>query len=105
MKRAILLSVLMTLPLTLFSAFGFAQGPSNFNQGDYKSALVFACGSKGLVPDFVTGNCVLPDNRQVNPRNLYPPFMAPLPKPDPNDLVMRCGAMGRLPDFATGRCM
>jgi len=67
--------------------------------------LINACGSKGLAVDFVTGNCVAPRGQQVNPQNLYPPFTAPLPKPQPNDLIMRCGAQGRSADFVTGRCM
>ena len=67
--------------------------------------LINACGSKGLVADFVTGNCISPQGREINPRNLYQPFAAPLPKPDPNELIMRCGAQGRSADFVTGRCM
>lgn len=79
--------------------------PPPWGGGDREGALVYACGSKGLSTNFVTGNCILPNGREVNPHNLYPPFMAPLPKPDPNDLVQRCGALGRVPDFVTGRCM
>lgn len=67
--------------------------------------LIQACGAKGLGVDFVTGNCVSPRGGQINPQNLYQPFAAPLPKPDPSELVMRCGAQGRAADFATGRCM
>lgn len=67
--------------------------------------LISACGAKGFTADFVTGNCISPQGRQSNPHNLYPPFVAPLPKPQPNELIMRCGAMGRAADFATGRCM
>jgi hypothetical protein len=71
------------------------------NPGD----LIYACGSKGLAVDFVTGNCVAPRGQQINPQNLYPPFTAPLPKPEPHDLIMLCGVQGRSADVVTGRCM
>lgn len=71
------------------------------NPGD----LVYACGVKGLVVDFVTGNCVAPRGQQINAHNLYPPFTALLPKPEPHDLIMRCGVQGRSADVVTGRCM
>lgn len=69
------------------------------------SNLVFACGSKGMGVDFVSGNCVSRSGNQVNPFDLYPPFQAPLQKPSSGDLIMRCSLQGRTPDFATGRCM
>jgi hypothetical protein len=70
---------------------------------DREGDLIFACGSKGLAADFVTGNCVSSSGRQVNPFNLYPPFQTPLPQPSPSELIMRCA--GRAVDFVTGQCM
>lgn len=70
---------------------------------DREGDLIFACGSKGLGADFVTGNCVSTSGRQVNPFNLYPPFQIPLPQPSPSELILRCA--GRAVDFVTGRCM
>ncbi len=105
MIRFIPFFVVLVLAMTLNPAVSFSQSPPPSGRGEKEGALVYACGSKGLSANFVTGNCVLPDGREVNPHNLYPPFMAPLPKPDPNDLVQRCGALGRVPDFVTGRCM
>lgn len=72
-------------------------------QPDRQGNLVTACGAKGMVPDFVTGNCVSSSGRQVNPANLYPPFHSPMPEPSPGELIMRCE--GRAVDFVTGRCM
>jgi hypothetical protein len=43
--------------------------------------------------------------QQINPQNLYPPFTAPLPKPEPHDLIMYCGVQGRSADVIAGRCM
>jgi hypothetical protein len=71
------------------------------NPGD----LIYACGSKGLAVDFVTGNCVASRGQQINPQNLYPPFTALPPKPEPHDLIMRCGVEGRSADVIAGRCM
>ncbi len=82
-----------------------SQNPPPVGGGDRESALVYACGSKGFSVNFVTGNCIGAGGREVNPHNLYPPFMAPLPNPDPNELIQRCGALGRAADFVTGRCM
>jgi hypothetical protein len=73
--------------------------------GDQTGGLVAACGRKGLGVDFVTGSCVSHGGGQINPHNLYPPFMTPLPKPNAGDLIQRCGAQGRTADFVTGRCM
>jgi hypothetical protein len=66
-------------------------------------SLITAC--KGLGVNFVTGNCVSNGGEEVNPRNLWPPFAAPLPKPESGELIMRCGALGKTADFVTGRCM
>jgi hypothetical protein len=77
------------------------SGGTQQNTGD----LIMACGAKGFTADFASGNCVSPQGRQTNPHNLYPPFAAPLPTPQPGDLIMRCGAIGRGVDFVTGRCM
>ena len=68
------------------------------NPGD----LIYACRSKGLAVDFVTGNCVASRGQQINAQNLYPPLLS---KPEPHDLIMRCGVQGRAADFVTGRCM
>jgi hypothetical protein len=86
-----------------FSSMSFGQ--DIYGGRSLAEDLIRACGSKGLVANFVTGNCVSPQGREINPRNLYLPFAAPLPKPDPNELIMRCGAQGRVADFVTGRCM
>lgn len=83
--------------------------PSAFRKTDADSIaernnnLIFICGSSGMGVDFVTSNCTRTDGNQVNPYNLYPPFMAPLPSPSPADSIMRC--QGRAVDFVTGRCM
>lgn len=78
------------------------QTPTQTNQG-YNNNLTFACGSKGMSADFVTGNCISRSGSQVNPLNLYPPFQAPVPKPSNSELILRC--QGRGVDFVTGRCM
>jgi hypothetical protein len=46
-----------------------------------------------------------PAPTQINPQNLYPPFTALLPKPEPHDLIMHCGVQGRSADVIAGRCM
>jgi len=79
--------------------------PTLFGGRNNPGDLVYACGSKGLAVDFVTGNCVAPRGQQINAQNLYPPFTALLPKPEPHDLIMRCGVQGRSADVVTGRCM
>jgi hypothetical protein len=83
----------------------FGSGPPTRSARSNSGDLLMACAAKGFTADFATGNCVSPQGRQTNPLNLYPPFAAPLPKPEPPDLIMRCGAMARVADFATGRCM
>ena len=69
--------------------------------GRRNADLIHAC--RGYAVDFVTGRCVKPGGQQVNPRNLWPDFQAPLPKPDPGDLIVRC--RGRGVDFVTGKCL
>lgn len=77
--------------------FGGRNSPSDL--------IFYACGSKGLAVDFVTGNCVVPLGQEINPRNSYPPLTALLPKPKPHDLIMLCGVQGRSADVIAGRCM
>ncbi len=78
------------------------QTPTQTKQ-DYDNNLTFACGSKGMSADFVTGNCISRSGNQVNPLNLHPPFQAPVPRPPNNELILRC--QGRGVDLVTGRCM
>jgi hypothetical protein len=91
--------------VVLLGSSGAAYSQDIYGGRSRANDLINACGSKGLMADFVTGNCVSPQGSQINPRNLYQPFAVPLPKPDPNELIMRCGAQGRSADFVTGRCM
>jgi hypothetical protein len=79
-----------------------SSSPAARGEQRQSNNLVITCGSKGMGVDFATGNCINRGNEQVNPYNLYPPFMAPLPPPSPNDTIMRC--QGRAPDFVTGQC-
>jgi len=68
------------------------------------SNLAVACGSKGMTPDFATGNCFSQSGKQINPFDLYPPFQAPIKRPSDQELIQRCAGQGRTPNFATGRC-
>lgn len=100
--RASLSAALQSMGRGLQEA-GHSMQQSSPHQPDRQGNLVTACGAKGMVPDFVTGNCVSPSGRQVNPANLYPAFQSPMPEPSPGELIMRC--QGRGVDFVTGRCM
>lgn len=104
--RAALLLAVLLVPACV-SGSGFRTGPGTQTHvallGNRDNDLVFVCGSAGMGVDFVTGNCVSSRGNQVNPYNLYPPFMAPLPRPSPSDTIMRC--RGRAVDFVTSCCM
>lgn len=65
--------------------------------------LTYACGSAGMGANFVTGNCVNSNDRDVNPRNVVSPSI-PLPQQSSQEVLMRCGALGKGADFVTGRC-
>lgn len=91
--------------VVILGSSGVVLGQDIYGGRSRDDDLINACGSKGLIANFVTGNCVSPQGREINPRNLYQPFTAPLPQPNPDELIMRCGAQGRLADFVTGRCM
>lgn len=66
--------------------------------------LVFACGSVGMGVNFVTGNCVSSNGRQVNPRNVVSPAIT-TPHRSSQDLVSRCGELGKGVDYVTGKCL
>jgi hypothetical protein len=64
----------------LLGSSGVPFGQDSYGGRNRAADLVRACGAKGLGVDFVTGNCVSPQGRQINPHNLYQPFTAPLPQ-------------------------
>lgn len=94
--KSTLPQVLMVPMLVLLPLLGSANPQGN---------LVTACGAKGWQPDFVTGDCINPQNpkERVRPNNLWPDFQSPVPK-DP-DMVNECGRLGKTPDFVTGKCL
>ncbi len=100
--RRIILSSLALLLVWMTVACAQVQNQPD-RRGRRNGNLAAACGAKGMAADFVTGNCVSPSGRQVNPANLYQPFQSPMPEPSPGELIMRCE--GRAVDFVTGRCM
>jgi hypothetical protein len=91
--------------IAIFCLLTFTNTNAQERQSNFDQRLIAACGAKGLGVDFVNKTCVFPNGGETNPRDLYQPFQAPVPRNDSDSLTLMCSRLGKVPNFATGQCM